>query len=220
MIPQHDKTFWSITGAFLFFIIVSQVFQHFEKETLALLIEVIGFTLSSLYAIRLYVGSENILSAEVFGIKFRQWVILLIVATIFSVPFWFDSCININNRLQFASRALGEYSYSTLVKAPIFEEFYFRGVFLVALNNQFSDQKSALLNGLCFSLLHLPIMFFTNYSTTIIILLLTGFLGYILARIQLKYENLFYPILLHFISNLLLILISYPSIPSMNSCQG
>ncbi|MHA2169183.1 MAG: CPBP family intramembrane glutamic endopeptidase [Candidatus Kariarchaeaceae archaeon] len=219
MILTQDKAFWYITGGFLLVILASQVSKLLNNEALSFIIEVTGFAIVSLLTFRLKTTPNNIVSTRVFGIKFRHWAFIIAIATFLSIPFWFDPCIN-TNRIQIARQALGEYSFSTLVKAPIYEEFYFRGVLLLALQKQFSDNTSAQLNGLCFSMIHLPIFFVTNVGTSIILILLTGTFGYLLARIQLKYGNLYFPIVLHSISNLLLIFVGFPSIPSMNSCSG
>lgn len=90
---------------------------------------------------------------------------------------------------------------SVLIIAPIFEELFFRKFLFREVLKNYSLTVSILVSSICFSLIHLP-----SYRN----LLPTFIFGIIACLIYKKTRNLFYPIILHFLTNLnWLLLVSY-----------
>ncbi|WP_408608259.1 CPBP family intramembrane glutamic endopeptidase [Aquimarina spinulae] len=90
---------------------------------------------------------------------------------------------------------------SVLIIAPIFEEFFFRKFLFREVLKKHSLTLSILVSSICFSLIHLP-----SYRN----LLPTFIFGIIACLIYNKTNNIFYTIILHFLTNLSwLLLVSY-----------
>jgi len=82
---------------------------------------------------------------------------------------------------------------SAVIFAPIFEEFFFRKYMFSELLKKHSPSVSILISSILFSLIHLP-----SYRN----LIPTFVFGVISSLIYMKTKNIFYPIILHFLSNL------------------
>jgi membrane protease YdiL (CAAX protease family) len=91
--------------------------------------------------------------------------------------------------------------YTTL--PAIFEEFFFRGLIFDKLKLIYSPNKSIIISSILFCLIHL---IYGSFVLILFIFPISIFLGYIRNR----YNNLFYPIVAHFIYNFVIIL--YPLI--------
>jgi len=90
---------------------------------------------------------------------------------------------------------------SVLIIAPIFEELFFRKFLFGEVLKKNSITISIIVSSVCFSLIHLP-----SYRN----LLPTFIFGVIACLIYNKTKNIFYTIILHFLSNLSwLLLVSY-----------
>lgn len=90
---------------------------------------------------------------------------------------------------------------SVLIIAPIFEELFFRKFLFGEVLKKNSLTLSILVSSICFSLIHLP-----SYRN----LLPTFIFGIIACLIYNKTNNIFYTIILHFLTNLSwLLLVSY-----------
>lgn len=90
---------------------------------------------------------------------------------------------------------------SVLIIAPIFEELFFRKFLFREVLKKHSLTLSILVSSICFSLIHLP-----SYRN----LLPTFIFGIIACLIYNKTNNIFYTIILHFLTNLSwLLLVSY-----------
>lgn len=90
---------------------------------------------------------------------------------------------------------------SVLIIAPIFEELFFRKFLFGEVLKKQSLTLSILVSSICFSLIHLP-----SYRN----LLPTFIFGIIACLIYNKTNNIFYTIILHFLTNLSwLLLVSY-----------
>ena len=89
------------------------------------------------------------------------------------------------------------YYVGSLIIAPIGEELFFRGFIFKRLRRSNELYKSIIISSICFSLIHLP-----NYSNIIPTLILGILCAYILFRTK----NIIYPIIFHFLYNLLSIL--------------
>lgn len=85
----------------------------------------------------------------------------------------------------------------------IFEEFFFRGLIFEKLKLIYSAKKSIIISSILFCLMHLV---YGSFMLILFIFPLSIFLGYLRNR----YNNLFYPIVAHFIYNFIVIL--YPLI--------
>lgn len=82
---------------------------------------------------------------------------------------------------------------SVLIIAPIFEELFFRKFLFGEVLKKYSLTASILVSSLCFSVIHLP-----SYRN----LLPTFIFGIIACLIYKKTGNIFYTIILHFLTNL------------------
>ena len=91
--------------------------------------------------------------------------------------------------------------YATL--PAIFEEIFFRGLIFDKLKLIYSTNKSIIISSILFCLLHLV---YGSFLLILFIFPISIFLGYLRNR----YNNLFYPIVAHFIYNFVVIL--YPLI--------
>ncbi|WP_025744109.1 CPBP family intramembrane glutamic endopeptidase [Aquimarina pacifica] len=90
---------------------------------------------------------------------------------------------------------------SVLIIAPIFEELFFRKFLFGKVLKKHSLTLSIIVSSICFSLIHLP-----SYRN----LLPTFIFGIIACLIYNKTNNIFYTIILHFLTNLSwLLLMSY-----------
>lgn len=90
---------------------------------------------------------------------------------------------------------------SVLIIAPIFEELFFRKFLFGEVLKKHSLTTSILVSSICFSIIHLP-----SYRN----LLPTFIFGIITCIIYNKTKNIFYTIILHFLTNLsCLLLMSY-----------
>lgn len=156
---------------------------------------------------------------EMMGITTRSMWFLLLLAVVLSIPFWLSECFKVGSVLVYR-RAFGTYSYSTLIKAPIFEEIYFRGILMSVLIKRFKPHKAIVYNGLLFTLIHLQLLFVIFNITVLLVFLSIFLLGVSLAYVQYKSNNLHFVIILHFATNLMLILFGSPFDPIIanNSC--
>jgi membrane protease YdiL (CAAX protease family) len=90
---------------------------------------------------------------------------------------------------------------AVLIIAPIFEELFFRKFLFGEVLKKHSLTTSIIVSSICFSIIHLP-----SYRN----LLPTFIFGIIVCLIYNKTKNIFYTIILHFLTNLSwLILVSY-----------
>ncbi|WP_299213475.1 CPBP family intramembrane glutamic endopeptidase [uncultured Aquimarina sp.] len=90
---------------------------------------------------------------------------------------------------------------SVLIIAPIFEELFFRKFLFGELLKKHSSIVSVIVSSICFSIIHLP-----SYRN----LLPTFIFGIIACLIYKKTRNIFYTIILHFLTNLSwLLLVSF-----------
>lgn len=108
-----------------------------------------------------------------------------------------DSYSNIQAVPYYQSPISWLFSYSAvkvIILAPILEELLFRKYIFSGLLKNHSFVVSAGISSLCFALIHIP-----NYQN----LLPTFFFGIIACLIYNKTKNILYPIVLHFLSNLL-----------------
>jgi membrane protease YdiL (CAAX protease family) len=176
------------------------------------IIEIIGLIVIVVYFVKSIELRLDDSIKNMIGVTPPSLYILLSCTLVFSLPFWLSECFEIDS-IVFYRRAFGTYSYSTLIKAPIFEELYFRGILMRFLTQKFSPKKAVLYNGLLFTALHLQLLF-VFFNFTLLILMFTIFIfGGLLAYIQYKTKNLLIPITLHAIANLFTILVGLPFEP-------
>lgn len=88
--------------------------------------------------------------------------------------------------------------FMVLLIAPILEELLFRKFIFSHLLRKHSLPVSAVISSLCFALIHLP-----NYRN----LFPTFFFGIIACLIYNKTRNILYPVILHFLSNFLWVIL-------------
>lgn len=135
-------------------------------------------------------------------------------------PFWdFTKIVNFYRRgeiytnsftPQFDSQFV--YSFiSTLIIAPVFEEFFFRKFLLQKLSERNSSAISLIVSSLCFSLIHLE----TPNN------LIPAFIsGLVFGVIYLKTKKIGYTIAMHFIINLIVLSSNSVQISSCNLFFG
>lgn len=93
-------------------------------------------------------------------------------------------------------------------KSVLFEELIFRGVLLYLALKRFGLQKACLLSALCFGVYHwFSYGLFGNPIQMLIVLLMTGFVGYALALSFAKTRSLYLAVGLHLGWNLLNIVV-------------
>lgn len=90
----------------------------------------------------------------------------------------------------------------SVILAPVLEELFFRKILFTRLLKKYSFALSAIVSSIFFALIHIP-----NWLN-----LVPAFLfGIICCWIYVKTKNILYPILLHFIGNLIVLLLSFYS---------
>ncbi|MCE2612311.1 CPBP family intramembrane metalloprotease [Flavobacteriaceae bacterium D16] len=105
-----------------------------------------------------------------------------------------DSGFLRNSNITFA------HAVGALIFAPIFEELFFRKLLFGQLREKYNLNFSILSSSILFALIHLP--YFKNLIPSLI-------LGVICCIIYVRTKNIWYPVILHFLSNLFwLILVS------------
>ena len=139
---MEDKSiFLRITLGFLVITLISKTLElsgHFQSS---FIIEVIGLILVMVYFSKLVKESHNLTVKDILGFKNNALIAILIISLLISITWWMDECVSLFNSV-FYRRAFATYSYSTLLKAPIFEEIYFRGILLWFLRSKYSKSKS------------------------------------------------------------------------------
>lgn len=184
---------------------------EFYRETF--IFEVLMFFLIGISLIYYLVHHPHGLRLKkVIGLPSNHWLVIIVLSVLLSIPWWFNECVELSG-LTFYRRAFGIYAYSTLIKAPIYEEFYFRGIFLWFLRNRFNDNQSAMLNGLVFGSIHIGFITFGLNPVFFFVIITTSIYGILLAYIQIRTNNLMVPISFHFISNFIIIVIGFPNPP-------
>ena len=215
---MEDKSiFLRITLGFLVITIISKTLEFSGYYQSSFIIEILGLVLVILYVSKLVKETHKLTIKGILGLKTNALIAMLFVSLLLSIPWWFDECVILLNSV-FYRRAFATHSYSTLIKAPIFEEIYFRGILLWFLRSKYSDTKSKILSSLFFSTIHLPILFVGISPFTIGIIFGSFIFGILLSQLQLFYNNLWIPILLHFLINLLIIYSGIDPIISNSAC--
>jgi membrane protease YdiL (CAAX protease family) len=215
---EDNSIFLRITSGFFIITIISKILEFFGQFQSSFIIEVIGLILVVVYFSVLVQENHKSGLENIIGLKKNTLLGILGISFLISIPWWIDECVSLLNSIYYR-RAFATYSYSTLIKAPIFEEIYFRGILLWFLRRKYKDSKSIIFSSLLFSLIHLPILFVGISAFTIGIIIGSFIFGLILSKLQLSYNNLWIPILLHFVVNLLIIFSGIDPIISNSKCS-
>lgn len=207
-----------ISMGFFFITIISKLFESTSHFQISFIFEILGLIIVCLYFIILYFKTNTNLTKNAFGLSQNAFVALLVITLLTSLPWWFTECVNLFN-MTFYRRAFATYSFSTLIKAPIFEEIYFRGILLWFLRKNSTDTKSALISSSLFSLIHIPLLIVDLSVFSVVILVGTFLFGYLLCLIQISKNNLLIPILIHLMLNISIILLGIDPIISNPICS-
>lgn len=207
-----------ISMGFFFITIISKLFESTSHFQISFIFEILGLIIVCLYFIMLYFKTNTNLTKNAFGLSQNAFVALLVITLLTSLPWWFTECVNLFN-MTFYRRAFATYSFSTLIKAPIFEEIYFRGILLWFLRKNSTDTKSALISSSLFSLIHIPLLIVDLSVFSVVILVGTFFFGYLFCLIQISKNNLLIPILIHLMLNISIILLGIDPIISNPICS-
>lgn len=141
---------------------------------------------------------------EILNISKRKWIVLTIVSSLAALNFVNKASI-VLFEITFSRSGFGALSFSSLVQSAIFEEFLFRGVILNFNLECLSGERASKLNGMLFGLWHVVAFFAYSFSFALLLLIIiSGIFGYVLAIIQIKYKNLLVPISLHSLAILIL----------------
>lgn len=207
-----------ISMGFFFITIISKLFESTSHFQISFIFEILGLIIVCLYFIMLYFKTNTDLTKNAFGLSQNAFIALLVITLLTSLPWWFTECVNLFN-MTFYRRAFATYSFSTLIKAPIFEEIYFRGILLWFLRKNSTDTKSALISSSLFSLIHIPLLIVDLSVFSVVILVGTFFFGYLFCLIQISKNNLLIPILIHLMLNISIILLGIDPIISNPICS-
>lgn len=218
-INMKEYPIFIITSMGFFFItIISKLFESTSHFQISFFIEILGLIIICLNFIMLYFKTNTDLTKNAFGLSQNAFIALLVITLLTSLPWWFTECVNLFN-MTFYRRAFATYSFSTLIKAPIFEEIYFRGILLWFLRKNSTDTKSALISSSLFSLIHIPLLIVDLSVFSVVILVGTFLFGYLLCLIQISKNNLLIPILIHLMLNISIILLGIDPIISNPICS-
>lgn len=175
---------------------------------ISFVIEIIGLSILFIYIGNFWKGDEEgRIPSDFMGLKRTKYSLLIVVAFLVSLPWWFTECVIILDNTWYR-RAFAAFSYSTLIKAPVFEELYFRGIlfhYLKKRQNNSSTARPIMISSAAFALIHLPLLFVDLSAFTALVILGALMFGAILCYIQNHTRNILYPILLHFLVNLVFI---------------
>ncbi|MFV2014519.1 MAG: CPBP family intramembrane glutamic endopeptidase, partial [Candidatus Heimdallarchaeota archaeon] len=141
---------------------------------------------------------------QILHIERETWIYITAFAITISFIFINTNQSMIGN-ISISKSGLGKFSYGSLVLAPIFEEFLFRGVLLALSSTVFSKKTAIRINGLLFAFWHFGIILSYGFVIQVPLLILTtGLFGYFLASFQSNHRNLWISIILHSLANIFL----------------
>jgi membrane protease YdiL (CAAX protease family) len=129
-----------------------------------------------------------------FHLNGRNFIKASLVATVFLVPFYFLFLV-LGGKITIPPLTVLLFH---LVIASIPEEIYFRGYLQEVMGN---NVKGIVLVSIAFSIMHSP-RFFLNGDISA---LLTFFPSLVMGWLYMKKRNLLYPVIFHFLSNVLFI---------------
>ncbi|MCE7734652.1 MAG: CPBP family intramembrane metalloprotease [Candidatus Heimdallarchaeota archaeon] len=177
----------------------------FNNEGLAFVLQIATFSLFTIYIVPFLIEFYYRINIwEILHIERVTWIYITAVALIISLIF-IDTNESMLGNLLLSKSGLGKLSYGSLVMAPVFEEFLFRGVLLSLSSRVFSKTITIRLNGILFAIWHVGIVFSYGFIIQVpLIIILTGVFGYFLAHFQFNHRNLWISIILHSLANIFL----------------
>lgn len=191
----------------------------YEVFTSQWLVKGISYILNSatFIAIFIYYYKKNSISFKEtvnYRTNYNVWSVLIIVALSIVLVFGFTNFISLidglfaeigyapSGDLPFALNNVGALLLAIVLWAlipAICEELLFRGIIFKGLTTQFKPVNAMLIGGLCFMLMH------GSLQQTIYQFIL----GIILCAVYYLTKNIFYPMLLHFLNNALVMIMEY-----------
>ncbi|MHA2252020.1 MAG: CPBP family intramembrane glutamic endopeptidase [Candidatus Kariarchaeaceae archaeon] len=196
---------------------VSGVFLFFnQNKRQSLLVKLIVFSLLSLLLIPYLITQHTVWDIwQLIETSKFAWIILIITAFLLIIPFLWKEELYIRG-VKIHRVGIGELSYSSLILAPLFEEYLFRGIILGVSLTALQDHWAILLNGILFSLWHVPAIYVFpegQLRQYLLLLLSTFIFGIVLAYFQFITSILLIPIVIHSLANVLVAITRFPPLP-------
>ncbi len=176
-----------------------------HNEGIAFFLQIATFSLFTIYAVPFIIEFYYRINIwHVLHIERETWIYITGIALIISLIF-IDTNETMIGNLIISKSGLGKISYGSLVLAPVFEEFLFRGVLLSLSSKVFNKMTTVRINAVLFAIWHFGIVLSYGFIIQVpLIIILAGVFGYFLAYFQFNHKNLWISIILHSLANIFL----------------
>ncbi|HET8860235.1 type II CAAX endopeptidase family protein [Marivirga sp.] len=183
---------------------------HYNSVT-RILTKILQYSVILFLAFKLWFAPSYLL-LKIKKIKWETVLLILIVSIGFEIfaKIFLELKVFLNdNKLAFESINHTDYKSEyfwrydlirAVILAPILEELFFRKILFTRMLKKYSFGISAIVSSICFAFIHIP-----NWLN----LVPTFLFGIISCWIYVKTKNILYPILLHFVGNLIVLLLSF-----------